>query len=90
MSEEIIAEALKKAGAVVNKKDDGKPKITSADLFRLGLSGTDNSRGLREQLLKGLDLPVGMSTKQMLTALNSLYSLEELEKHLKEKRNEER
>lgn len=90
LSEEIIAEALKKAGAVVNKKDDGKPKITSADLFRLGLSGTDNSRGLREQLLKGLDLPVGMSTKQMLTALNSLYSLEELEKHLKEKRNEER
>ncbi len=82
LSEEIIIESLKKAGVGTNERAEETPKITSTDLFKLGLSGGDNSRMLREKLLKSLDLPVGMSTKQMLTTLNSLYSLEELEKIL--------
>lgn len=90
LSEEIIIEALKKAGVGADKKTQETPKITSTDLFRLGLSGGDNSREQREKLLKSLDLPVGMSTKQMLTALNSLYSLEELEKTMEENADENR
>lgn len=90
LSEEIIIEALKKAGVGADKKTLETPKITSTDLFRLGLSGGDNSREAREKLLKSLDLPVGMSTKQMLTALNSLYSLEELEKTMEENADENR
>ena len=90
LSEEIIIESLKKAGVGTDKKTKETPKITSTDLFRLGLSGGDNSREQREKLLKSLDLPVGMSTKQMLTALNSLYSLEELEKILEENADENR
>ena len=90
MSEEIIIESLKKAGVGADKRAEETPKITSTDLFRLGLSGGDNSREMREKLLKSLDLPVGMSTKQMLTALNSLYSLPELEKILEESIDENR
>lgn len=90
LSEEIIIESLKKAGIGLCGKAEEKQKITSTDLFRLGLSGVDNSREMRERLLKSLDLPVGMSTKQMLTALNSLYSLPELEKILEENINENR
>lgn len=90
LSEEIIIESLKKAGVGADKKTQETPKITSTDLFNLGLSGGDNSREQREKLLKSLDLPVGMSTKQMLTALNSLYSLEELEKTMEENADENR
>lgn len=90
LSEGIIIESLKKAGVGTDKRVEEMPKITSTDLFRLGLSGGDNSREMREKLLKSLDLPVGMSTKQMLTALNSLYSLEELEKILEGNADENR
>ena len=90
LSEEIIIESLKKAGVGTDKKTQETPKITSIDLFNLGLSGGDNSREQREKLLKSLDLPFGMSTKQMLTALNSLYSLEELEKILEGNADENR
>lgn len=90
LSEEIIVESLKKAGIGIDSKAKETLKITSTDLFRLGLSGGDNSREMREKLLKSLDLPVGMSTRQMLTALNSLYSLTELEKILEESIDENR
>ncbi|MBQ1182999.1 MAG: DUF4093 domain-containing protein [Clostridia bacterium] len=90
LSEEIIVESLKKAGIGIDSKTKETLKITSTDLFRLGLSGGDNSREMREKLLKSLDLPVGMSTRQMLTALNSLYSLTELEKILEESIDENR
>ncbi len=90
LSEEIIVESLKKAGIGIDSKAKETLKITSTDLFRLGLSGGDNSREMREKLLKSLDLPVGMSTRQMLTALNSLYSLTELGKILEESIDENR
>lgn len=90
LSEEIIIQSFEKAGIGIDSKAEETPKITSTDLFKLGLSGGDNSREAREKLLKSLDLPVGMSTKQMLTALNSLYSLEELEKTMEENADENR
>ncbi len=83
LSEETIVEALKKAGVGLDGTAENRSKITSADLYRLGLAGTDNSRERREKLLKSLDLPTGMSNSQMLTALNSLYSVKELEDFLK-------
>ncbi len=90
LSEEIIVKAFKKAGIGIDHSDENGSKITSTDLYRLGLSGTDNSKILREKLLKRLDLPCSMSTKQMLTALNSLYSLEELENMMEENGDENR
>lgn len=81
LSEQVITEALKKSGialdgvAPVSEKTD---KITHADLFELGLSGGTDSKQKRKDLTDRLQLPSGMSTNQLLTALNSLYSKQEL------------
>lgn len=80
LSEQVITEALKKAGIGL---DGGQPteqkyKITHTDLYNLGLSGGANSKQKRKQLTDRLALPSGMSTNQLLTALNSLYTREEL------------
>lgn len=79
LSEQVIADALKRAGVGENAKErqNTELKITKSDLFAAGLSGGENSRSKREQLLKSLSLPTGMSSGQMLTALNSLYTGEE-------------
>lgn len=85
LSEKIIENALKKAGVV---PADERPadarmsaKITSADLYRLGLTGGENSSDRRKALLKRLELPTGMSTGQLLTALNLLYSRDEFSEY---------
>lgn len=79
LSEQVITEALKKAGVTVDKTQPTEPKekITHADLFKLGLSGGADSKQKRKLLCERLNLPSGMSTNQLLTALNSLYSKEE-------------
>ena len=53
--------------------------ITKADLYRLGLSGRDDSAEARRLLLESIGLPGTMSPNAMLAALNILYSKEELE-----------
>lgn len=53
--------------------------ITKSDLYRLGLSGREDSAKRRKALFDRLELPADMSPNAMLSALNILYSLEELE-----------
>lgn len=80
LSEQVILEALKKAGIGLDggQPTEQKDKITHTDLYNLGLSGGANSKQKRKQLTDRLALPSGMSTNQLLTALNSLYTKEEL------------
>ncbi len=59
-------------------------EITKADFYALGLSGRDDSKTLREKLLKSLNFPVNMSPNAMLQAINVLYTKEELEDLIKE------
>ena len=78
VTEQVIIDALKRAGIdaggnILERQD----KITKIDLFSVGLSGGKDSSKARQDLLKRLDLPSGMSPSQMLIALNSLYSREE-------------
>lgn len=61
-----------------------KNPITKADLYALGLSGREDSKSRREMLLKSLSLPHDMSPNAMLSALNILYSKEEIEQMAKE------
>jgi ribonuclease M5 len=61
-----------------------KNPMTKADLYALGLSGREDSKSRREALLRALSLPHDMSPNAMLSALNILYSKEEIE----EKANE--
>ncbi len=82
LSEQVITGALKKAGVTVDKTQPTEPKekITHADLFKLGLSGGADSKQKRKDLCERLQLPFGMSTNQLLTAVNALYSREEFYK----------
>lgn len=80
VSEEIILKAIKQSGAtVLNENNEVKEsEIEKIHLYELGLTGRENSAVLREKLLKKLELPTYLTTNAMLSALNCLYSLEEL------------
>ena len=80
MTPQIIADALRKAGATVLGEETKRTagNITKQDMMELGLSGGPNSSTLRKQLLKKLDLPEHMSANALLQAVNLLYSLDEL------------
>ncbi len=80
MDEQIIVRAIQNSGATILNYDKKVKSgdITKSDLYELGLSGRENSAVLREKLLKRLQLPSYLTTNAMLTALNCLYSLEEL------------
>ena len=53
--------------------------ITKADLYRYGLSGREDSAKARVELLESIGMPSNMSPNAMLSALNILYSKDELE-----------
>ncbi|MBQ0084505.1 MAG: DUF4093 domain-containing protein [Clostridiales bacterium] len=58
------------------EKESRKEKITKTDFFNLGLSGNAQSRALRENLCKALELP-SLSASALLETVNFLYSREE-------------
>ena len=79
VTDEVIISAIRKSGATVLGEPEKPTRgITKADLFSLGLTGGENSAKKRQELLKKLDMPSYLSTNALLTALNSLYSFEEL------------
>lgn len=75
IDEETLAALLKEAEAT-NRDDKGDP-ITKADLYSLGLSGTEGSSMLRRALIKELSLPSRLSTNSLLEILNSVYTRDE-------------
>ena len=85
MTDEVIIEALRRCGAtVLGEETAAREEISKADLYELGLTGTAYSAELRQGLLKYLNLPTYLSTNAMLTALNCLYSYEELKETLEQ------
>ena len=84
VTDAVIIDAIRKSGAtILGEEAAPRGNITKADLYGLGLSGSENAAKNRQALLKKLNLPTYLSANAMLTALNCLYSLEEL-KHLLE------
>ena len=83
MSREIILDALRRAGATIEGEQVAPAnRITKQDLMALGLSGGPDAAAKRLALLKKLNFPEHMSANAMLQALNLLYDLDELKKHL--------
>lgn len=80
VDETQIVTAVKNSGATILNREasEKRNEITKGDLYELGLSGRENSAVLRQKLLKELNLPSYLTTNALLTALNCLYSLEEL------------
>ncbi len=70
--DEVIIEALKRAGVTGEKTDKKGREITKADLFALGLSGTSGANKAREELCEFLGLPT-LPANSLLSVLNSLY-----------------
>ncbi len=87
INEQELLKALKNAGVTYQTQEyqlQDKIKITKVDLFKLGLTGRENSQLLRCALLKKLNLPQYITTNALLDVLNSLMDLTELSKILEE------
>ena len=72
---------LQRAGATIKNSSEtsnNKPKISKSDLYKLGLSGHDNSSILRRKLLKQLNLPEYITANALCELLSSLYDFEKL------------
>ncbi len=79
VSDEVIINAIRSSGAtIIGEETKKENEIKKSDLYILGLTGIENSEYNRKALLKYLNLPTYLSTNAMLTALNCLYSFEEL------------
>jgi len=89
MRPQVILQALHAAGATFNtavhpnatavEPDFPAPiLLTKADMYALGLSGTDGAAERRDELLARLDLPRLLSSNALLDVLNALYTRDEI------------
>lgn len=79
MRPEMLVEALRRAGATFENCDapDTKERITKADMYAKGLSGTPESAGARKELLEKLRLPARLTATGLLDVLNAIMTREE-------------
>ena len=77
MTKEVIISSLERAGIEVLQEKDSKEKLVPADMFALGLSGSEGSKSLRGRVLAELGLPLRMSTKALMKAMSVKYTREE-------------
>lgn len=78
ISAETLRQCFEKAGVLSDTVSKETPNpITKADLFMLGLSGTEDASTRRAELLRKLSLPERLTTKGLLPILNTLYTREE-------------
>lgn len=75
---EVIIQALANAGVRCETHTERQVKLVNTiDFFEDGLSGSNDSKMRRRQLLKYLDLPERMSTKALIDIINSFMTYEE-------------
>lgn len=79
----LVLQALRDAlGGEAEGAETVSPKgrqITYTDLYEWGLSGTEGSAERKMKLLSALGLPPRLSKKELVEALNRLYSYEQLD-----------
>lgn len=81
MTPAVLLEVLRKGGATFLDEDaprEDRRRVTKADLYRAGLSGTPDAAENRRALLQKLDLPQRMTANALLEALNVLYGYDAL------------
>lgn len=82
--DEVILQALQKAGVECLPEADGKQKITKADFYAWGLSGVPGSDAKRKQLLRALDLPQHMTANALLEFINAIADYDEVRQKIEE------
>ena len=81
MSREVLLEAFEKAKLDVKMSENENP-VTAAELFDAGITGRPGAVQKRKALLKALNLPENLSTKSMLSYVNSTMTKEEFYDYL--------
>ena len=91
MSAEVLLSALRRAGATVEgeRAAEAGQRLTKADLYALGLTGTPDSAARRDRVKRALALPERLTTNALLDVLNVLSSRAELESLLRSGEGEE-
>ncbi len=86
VSEKIIIKALYDCGCEIDGSvsNEEKKKLTKTDLYRLGLSGGENSREKRTALCNKMGIPSKISPNMLVVLLDRLMSLEQLEELLEQ------
>lgn len=85
MSEEIILNALRVAGATFEDESSRTPSgITKSDMYFYGLSGREDSSERRKKIARKLGLPSILSANALLGAINMIFTKDELERALSE------
>ncbi len=80
---QILKDALGEEVSGEPVRPEGR-QITYTDLYDWGLSGTAGSAERKAALLNRLALPPRLSKKELVEALNRLYSFEQLDEMLRE------
>ena len=75
---QALRDALGEEAGISPAKPEGR-QITYTDLYEWGLSGTAGSAERKTKLLCALGLPPRLSKKELVEALNRLYSYEQLD-----------
>ena len=75
---QALRDALGEEAGIAPAKPEGR-QITYTDLYEWGLSGTAGSAERKTKLLCALGLPPRLSKKELVEALNRLYSYEQLD-----------
>lgn len=78
IDDSILIELFNSAG-IENKIVEKVNPVTNYDLFEYGISGSANAKENKKKLLKALNLPEFLSTKSLLTYINSSMTKEEFE-----------
>ena len=87
MNKEILTQALIKSGGLCRQTEKSSLKITKTDLYLLGLSGGEDSKLNRNQILRFLNLPHNLTANAMLDVVNVLYTKDEFIKRVEECQN---
>jgi len=79
MRPQVLLDCLLRAGASIEGEEQSTrtERISKADMFRMGLSGGENSRERRQTLIRRLDLPEKLTADGLLDVLNAIMSREE-------------
>ncbi len=84
IDEECLLSVLKNAGATINDINCNTNNITKTDLYRLGLTGRDNSKIMRTALLKKLNLPPYITTNALAEVLSPIITVQQLKELVNE------
>jgi ribonuclease M5 len=84
---EALIRAIRQSGAtIIGESVVQKNELTKSDFYDYGLIGREYSAQIRESILADLGLPRYLSTNAMVAAMNCLFTKEEFESYLSDKK----